>query len=179
MILPIVLVLASVLALMVLLFAARGQAASVGQLDDLAGRTRPVDLEAFRNLIDPDEEQFLRDNLAAGEFRIVQRERLRAAAGYVASTAHNAAVLLRLGESALRSPDPEIASAGRRLVETAVRLRLNAMLCLAKLRVRAALPGVPVSVAGLVDSYQRLSGIASQLALVQRPRYVSRLSAIL
>jgi len=179
MMLPLILVAVSLTALLLLLFAVRGQGVGVSQLDDLAGRTRPVDLDAFRNLVDPQEEEFLSESLSPGEFRIVQKERLRAAAEYVVSTAHNAAVLLRLGEAAMRSPDPQIAAAGRRLVENAVRLRLYAVLCVAKLRVRIAIPGMPLSVGRLVDSYQRLSGIAAQLALVQQPRYVSRLSAIL
>lgn len=179
MMLPLVFVVASLVALLLLLLAARGQGVGISQLDDLAGRTRPVDLDAFRNLIDPQEEEFLRECLSPGEFRIVQKERLHAAVEYVAKTAHNAAVLLRLGEAAMRSPNPQIASAGRRLVETAVRLRLYALLCVAKLRVRMALPGMPLSVGRLLDNYQRLSGIAAQLALVQQPRFVSRLSAIL
>jgi hypothetical protein len=179
MMLPLILVGASLVALLLLLLAARGQGTVVNQLDDLAGRTRPVDLEAFRNLIDPQEEEFLRECLSPGEFRIVQKERLLAATEYVVNTAHNAAVLLRLGEAAMRSSEPQIASAGRRLVETAIRLRFYALLCVATLRVRMALPGMPLSVGRLVDNYQRLSGIATQLALVQQPRYVSRLSAIL
>jgi hypothetical protein len=179
MILPFMLVAASLAGLLLLLRAARGGGVSVNQFDDLAGRTRPVDLDAFRNLVDPQEEEFLRECLSRREFRLVQKERLQAATEYVAKTAYNAAVLLRLGEAAMRNPDPKVAAAGRRLVETSVRLRIYALLCAAKLRVRIALPGVPLSVGRLVDSYQRLSGIATQLAVAQRPRYVSRLSAIL
>ena len=44
-----VLVLVSLTALL-LMYAARGKTSAIGDLDDLAGRTRPVDIEAFRNL---------------------------------------------------------------------------------------------------------------------------------
>ena len=49
--------------LLLLLYVEGGQNASVNRLEDLAGRTRPVDLEAFRNLVDPEEENFLRASL--------------------------------------------------------------------------------------------------------------------
>src|SRR5580704_8419291 len=113
MILSISLVAISLILLLLLLQTARGQTAAVSSLDDLAGRTRPVDIDAFRNLMDPEEEEFLRLNLPSGEFRAVQRERLQAAVDYVQSTAHNAAILLRLGEAAARSTDTTIANTGR------------------------------------------------------------------
>src|SRR2546421_5246853 len=116
-----VLVLVSLTALL-LMYAARGKTSAIGDLDDLAGRTRPVDIDAFRNLIDPAEEEFLRENLPAGEFRVIQRERLRAAVEYVSCAAHNAAILVRLGESARLNLDPKIAEAGQQLLATPLRL---------------------------------------------------------
>src|SRR5438034_9438404 len=120
MILTFVLVLLSLIALL-LMYAARGKTSPVGEMYDLVGRTRPVDIDAFRNLIDPAEEDFLRQSLPAGEFRVIQRERLRAAVEYVSCAAHNAAVLVRLGEAARASSDPKIAQAGRQLLDSALR----------------------------------------------------------
>jgi hypothetical protein len=145
----------------------------------LAGRTRPVDIDAFRNLMDPREDEFLRVNLFPSEFRSVQRARLLAALDYVRSTAHNAAVLLRLGEAAVRSTDPRIAIAGQRLIDSALRLRIYALLMTARLYLTVAMPGVPLSVGGLLDSYQHLSGLATQLAVMEHPAQGARLSAIL
>lgn len=113
----IVLVLISLMALL-LLYAVRGKTSPIAGLDDLVGRTRPVDIDAFRNLIDPAEEEFLRENLPAGEFRAVQRERLRAAVEYVSCAAHNAAILVRLGESARLNLDPKISEAGQQLLDS-------------------------------------------------------------
>ncbi len=179
MILLLLLVSAAVITLLVLLYAVRGQNARVGEVEDLTGHTRPVDLEAFGNLIDPREEQFLRDNLPRREFRAIQRERLLAAAEYIGNTAYNAALLLRWGEAAARNPDARIALAGQQLIDRALRVRLYALLCLAKLYVRLALPNVPASLSGLVENYQHLSGMATQLALMQQPMRASRLSAVL
>jgi len=169
----------SFLALALVLFAAKGRSQPVTKLEDLAGKTRPVDIEAFRNLIDPDEEEFLQANLSGAAFRAVQRERLRAALDYVGCATHNAAVLLRLGEAALRSPDPEIARAGQQLVDSALRLRLYASLCMLKLWVGIALPEAHLSPGRLLDSYQHLRGLASHLALMQQPARATLLNAVL
>src|SRR5271169_2783569 len=92
------LVLFSLLALLFLIRLAKGRVLAAA--DDRTGHLRPVDIEAFRNLIDPAEAEFLRSRLPPSEFRAIQRERLRAAAEYISSAARNAAVLVRMGEAA-------------------------------------------------------------------------------
>ena len=178
MILTFVLVLLSLIALL-LMYAVRGKTSPVGELDDLVGRTRPVDIDAFRNLIDPAEEDFLRENLPANEFRAIQRERLRAALEYVSCAAHNAAILVRLGEAAGVSPDPKIAAAGQQLLDSALRLRLYALLSIIRLYLGIALPGARLSAGKVVDNYQQLSNLAGQLVFMQHPAQASRLPAIL
>ena len=97
MILPFILIVVALAILLLLLYVEGGRNSSVNGVEDLAGRTRPVDLEAFRNLVDAREEDFLRASLSRDEFRAVQRERTRAAVEYIRNSAHNAACLLRLG----------------------------------------------------------------------------------
>ncbi|HVO81749.1 MAG TPA: hypothetical protein VMT28_13520 [Terriglobales bacterium] len=147
--------------------------------DDLVGSTRPVDLEAFRNLVDPEEEEFLRANLPADEYCAIRRERLRAAADYIGCAKHNAAILLRLGEAARQHPDPQIAEAGRQLVDSALRLRLYSLPALARLYVGMTLPQLRLSPAGILESYQHLSGLATRLAVMQNPARASRVAAVL
>ncbi len=53
----------------------------------------PVDLDAFENLTDPEEEAFLRHNLSPAEFRSVQRLRIRVAKMYVAAMSKNASTM--------------------------------------------------------------------------------------
>ncbi|MFZ0802262.1 MAG: hypothetical protein WAN70_08850, partial [Terriglobales bacterium] len=55
------------------------------QVEDI----RSVDLRAFRNLTDPEEEEYLRLNLPPADFRRIQRERLRAAVEYIRCAAFN------------------------------------------------------------------------------------------
>jgi hypothetical protein len=179
MILSFTLIFVALAILLLLLYVEGGQNSTVNQLEDLAGRTRPVDLEAFRNLVDPREEDFLRANLLPRQFRSVQRERLRAAREYIWNTAHNAAFLLRLGEAATRSPDPRIAQAGKQLIQSALRLRAYSLLSCAKLYLRMVFPEARLSYGELADSYQHLSVLASQLALIQHPTQAARLSALL
>jgi hypothetical protein len=179
MILAFFIALLSLVALVVLLLVTRGYSESVSALGDLAGHTRPVDIEAFRNIIDPSEEDFLRANLPAREFRSVQRQRLLAASEYVRNTAHNAAVLLRLGQTGLHNPDPVLAAASRQLVDNALRLRIYAILSLAKLYVRIAVPEARLSSSRLADNYQELRSLVGYFALKENPARAARLSGIL
>jgi hypothetical protein len=179
MILSITLVVIALAILLLLLYIEGGQNWPVNGVEDLAGRTRPIDLEAFRNLVDTQEEDFLRANLPRREFRAVQRERTRAALEYIRNTAHNAAFLLRMGEAATRSDDPRIAEAGRQLIGSALRLRAYALLSAAKLYVRLVLPEARLSYDTLADNYQHLSILASQLVLIQYPTQAARLSGLL
>ena len=107
MILTLILVFAALATILVLLRAARGQSVAIAGLEDLQGRTTAIDMAAFRNLVDPQEEKFLRDNLPPKEFSSIQRQRTRAAIVYVRCAAQNAAILLRLGEAARHHSNPQ------------------------------------------------------------------------
>jgi hypothetical protein len=179
MILSFTLVFAALAVLLLLFYVEGGGQAPVSRLEDTAEHVRPVDIDAFRNLVDPKEEAFLRAHLQPRHFRQIQRERLRAAMDYIWSSAHNAAFLLRLGEAAARSSDPRVAAAGRQLVDSALRLRASALLSVTLLYVRMALPEVRLSYGQLADKYQQLSGLATQFALMQHPTQAARFSAML
>jgi len=162
-----------------LLRAARGHAAMVRELPELEGLTRPVNLAAFRNLVDPTEEEHLRAQLPGNQFRKIQRQRVRAALDYVERTKHNGAILLRLGESGRRDPNPEVAAAARELVNTALRLRTNALLAKAILYARMAMPEARISIGHVADMYQNLTDGVLRLARLQNPTYATRLSAMI
>lgn len=163
----------------VLLLAVRGQSATVGDLREVEACTHPVDLEAFRNLTDPEEERYLRERLAPAEFRAVQRERLRAALGYIERAAHNASILLRVGEAARANADPEIARAAADLVESALRLRLYALLAEGLLRAHILVPGARWSPARVAADYQGLRERVARLSRLQLPAQAGRISAAL
>jgi len=165
--------------LVVLLRVVHGQNVAVSGLEELAGRTRPVDLEAFRNLTDPREEEYLKAQLAPADFRALQRERFRAALGYVQRVAHNASILLRVGEAARRNPDPEVARAAGELVESALDLRMHALLAVGMLRARILFPEARWSPVRLVADYQRVRDRVARLSRLQRPEYAGHISAAL
>ncbi len=162
-----------------LLRAARGHAAMVRELPELEGLTRPVDLAAFRNLVDPAEEEYLRANLPRRQFRMIQRQRMRAALEYVERTKHNGAILLRLGESARRDADSEVAAAGRELASRALRLRIIAQLATGILYARITIPEAHISIGKVTDMYENLTDGLFQLTQLQNPTYANRIAAVL
>ncbi len=159
--------------------AIRGQGPKILKFDDLSQHLITVDLEAFRNLVDPEEEEFLRNSLSAREFRSVQRERLHAAAEYIRCAACNAAVLLRVGEAARQSSDHNIADAGKQLAESAMHLRLYALLSLLKISAAIAIPGLRLSPSAMAESYQKMCGVVVRLGRLQSPNRGARIAASL
>jgi hypothetical protein len=165
----IILVVVSIVALALLFRLAKGHASADKLLDNPSQHMRPVDIEAFRNLIDHGEEDFLRRNLTPSEFRAVQRERLLAAAEYVAGAAHNAALLLRLGEAARHSPDPATAQAAEKLIDNALRLRLYAFQVIARLYVGTVIPGARISPVRIAERYEQMTRQVVMLGCLQYP----------
>jgi hypothetical protein len=142
----------------------------------LAAKIRPIDVEAFRNLIDPAEDEYLRHRLPPGQFRSVRRARLRAIAAYVQVASSNASILVRVGESALASGNPQLAESAHRLVNDALLLRRNATIALARIHLALAWPNSGRAAVRLVDRYERLSSSAMLLGRLQNPAVAVRLS---
>ena len=125
----VLIVLASIAGIFVLFLAVQvwqrfSQPAELGQ----EFRLTPVDVDAFENLIDPEEEEYLKVHLPPREFRRVQRSRIRVAKKYVAVLSRNAGVLMAVGQSARNDPNPENEASGEELVQRAVRLKLWCLL---------------------------------------------------
>jgi hypothetical protein len=167
----------AVLAVLVLVRAVVRQHRPVPDLQALEQYTRPVDLAAFRNLIDPVEEDYLRESLPAGPFRAIQRKRLRAALEYVQRAAYNADILSRVGEAARRSSNPEMAVAAGELVNNAVRLRINAKLVTVVLYARMLMPGARLSVGRITDAYENLTQGVARLVRLRNPAQAGRVVA--
>lgn len=124
MMLPAIIVVAGVIALVLILQLAKGLRRIGGNLDEMAARLRPIDVDAFRNLIDEREEEYLRANLPSREFRRIHRQRMLAVVEYVWSATRNTSILIGLGEAAKQSRDPAVVAAADKLLENALRLRL-------------------------------------------------------
>jgi len=165
----ILLVIAAVLSLLVILGVAVARSLHVSCDARLAGQIQLLDVEAFRNLADPAEDAYLRSRLPASEFRAVRRARLRALAAYVQTAGKNAAVLVRMGQSALASADVPTAEAAAQLLNQALLLRRNAFLALVRIRIAMAWPNAGLVAAPILDGYGRLSGAAMLLGRLQNP----------
>jgi hypothetical protein len=150
---------------LILVRLAKGRILPAWMVKPRSEQIRAVDVEAFRNLIDPTEEEYLRENLAAGDFRRIQRERLRAAVEYISCAKDNAAVLLRIAENARRNPDPATAQAAAMLVDSAVRLRMYAFLTIPRLYLGMALPGRRIMPVRVADSYEQMTRQVVRLGL--------------
>lgn len=157
----------------------RTQHVAVSNLDDLPANTHAIDMAAFQNLIDPAETDFLRRHLSPVQFRIVQRERTLAAVEYVRRIAHNAAVLVQLGQMARLNPDPQLAESARVMVERAAHVRIMATVVLMKLYARSVVPGFPFAAEGIFRDYRTLTDSAVLFTRLQRPAFAGRVGAML
>lgn len=147
----------------------------------LTGRDRhqiePIDVEAFRILVDPAEDEYLRRRLPASEFRRVQRERLRATAAYIQVAGRNAAALAVIGQAALASGNAGTAEAAGRLIDNALLLRRNATLALVRIYVAMAWPRTGQAASGVLHGYEKLNGCAMLLGRLQNPSVPVRIAA--
>ena len=169
MIITLLIVVFALLALGFLIRLAKGHAASSEVLENPTERIRAVDVDAFRNLVDPDEEEYLRTNLPPAEFRRIQRERLKAAVEYVSCAAQNAAILLRLADAGRHSSDPATAEAAEKLVDNAIRLRIYASLSVPRLYLGMILPGAHISPVRIAESYELMTRLVVLLGCLQYP----------
>jgi hypothetical protein len=134
-------------------------------------------MQAFRNLANPAEDDYLRRHLPPAQFRFVRRERLRAMATYVQIVAANSAVLISAGQAALASGDPRLAEASRQLMNDALLLRRNATVALARIYFALAWPYSSFAAVKVVDRYEKASGSAMLLGRLQNPAAAVRLSS--
>jgi hypothetical protein len=117
--------------------------------------------------------------LRPSEFRHVRRQRLRAMAAYVQTAGRNAAILVRMGQSALSAADPRISEAARQLVDNALMLRRNAAFALVRIYVALAWPDSGLAATPILHGYERLNGSAMLLGRLQNPAAPVRISATL
>lgn len=142
-----------------------------------ATELQPVDVEAFRNLADPNDCEYLRDRLPRAEFRQVQRMRLLAMAAYVQAVGRNAVVLIRIGQLAMNSDQPEMLKAARKLTDEAMLLRRNASVAMLRIYSGLIWPNAGFAAAPILEGYERLSGSAMLLGRLQNPTATVRICA--
>jgi hypothetical protein len=177
--LAIVMAVGAVCVMVMLLYLARGGQVPMRSIEELVSRTQPVDLDAFRNLVSTREEEFLRANLSAEQFRRVQRERMKAALDYARRTSHNAAVLLQVARLARGARTAGAAKAAEQLLNSALQMRMFSMLAVCVLHVRILVPGLHIRPFTIVDRYEGLRDSMSGLLRIQVPAAASRVDSAL
>jgi hypothetical protein len=128
---------------------------------------RPVDLKAFRTLVDRDDELFLKERLPRSRFARLKRQRVAVTMRYVGRIANNASLVMGLGESARLSSNPEVAQTASQIVEVASQLRLQCLLALGKLSLEFAVPSLQLRPAVLAPEYQKLRENVARLGKLQ------------
>ncbi len=179
MIITVFIIVVAVLSLIFFVLRGFGAARTASEVSELTQQIMPVDLEAFRNLTEPSEEEFLRTRLCPAQFKAIQRERLRASIDYLGGVSHNAGILLQLGQLAGRNPDDRIAEAGRRLTDDALRTRLYSMMAICKLGVRYVFPDAALQPGAVIDRYEQVTEEAVRLGRLQHPERGGLLSRAL
>jgi hypothetical protein len=167
--LPLVFVMVSCVALLLIFYLFVAGRSTVKNLDELAARLQPLDVGAFHNLIDEREESFLRERLSSREFRSVHRERMLAAVDYAWGAARNAGILIRLAEAAKADPDPAVAAAAASLLENATHLRLYVFRTVPRLYLSMLLPYVDHAPRALAESYDMMTRQMVMLRCLRSP----------
>lgn len=142
-----------------------------------ATQLHPLDLQAFRNLADPAESDYLRRRLPPKEFRAVQRQRLLAMLAYIQTAKQNARILIRIAEAAKVSGDAQTVAAAHQLVENAQVLYINANFASFRILTAWPWPSSNLGTAPIVHGYEQVSGSAMLLGRLQNPAAPLRLSA--
>jgi len=169
MMLPFIFAGVGLLGLLLILYLASGLRTKGGDLDQLATQLRPIDVNAFRNLIDEREEEYLRTHLPPHEFRSIHRERMLAAVEYVWCATKNTAILMSLGEAAKRGSDPTLIAAADKLLENAVRLRLYAIRSLPRLYFSLVFPSANRAPHFVAETYDAMVRQAVVLGCLRHP----------
>ncbi|MGI9103834.1 MAG: hypothetical protein ACR2IF_15450 [Terriglobales bacterium] len=172
---PILVAILAILAVVAIRFAIRGNAAAITDPEQLLGRTQPVDLAAFQNLISVSDENYLRASLPWNSYLRIHRLRCRAARQYVAMASANAAVFVRLGQYAQHSPDEGIRSAGAKLLALALNTRMYAIEADMKLRFAELLPWWQPSLNLAAATYTDLRKALALVVQLQRPELAGRI----
>lgn len=139
----------------------------------------PVDAAALANLLHGREDNFLRQNLGPREYRLIKRERVRAAQQYVWKVFRNASVLSRIAGLALDSADPEIRAIALKLANDAVELRRYAVLTLLFLVAQLVYPEFQTDTFKLRERYTSLAESASWFYRLRFPESRIRIGAAL
>ena len=141
----------------------RQRRSTAGDLDQIAARIQEVNVDNFRNLIDPAEQNYLHDHLPSLQFRRVHYERMRAAAQYLWAAAMNARLMIQLAEGTKRNAAPPASETAERLQRNATAVCLHAYRIVPRLWLSAVVPSVANRADRVAGTYADVMWEASTL----------------
>jgi hypothetical protein len=136
-----------------LFVAARSQNQIITGLDDLRARLNPIDLPALMNLIDSEEERYLREKLASRDFNIIRRKRLVATWEYLSRLSANAKLLVHAGQIIQHTSQGERELEARALVADSMRLRSMVFAAKLSTALKFVFPGTASPIASALTLY--------------------------
>jgi len=119
-------------------------------------RGRKVNLDAFRLLVDSEEEIYLWRSVPKAQFRQLQRKRIALGLRFVRTMAGNAALLMRVATIARQAEDHSTVSAADQLMYLSFQVRINALVAAFCLILILIFPSWNISVPMSLERYQRL-----------------------
>jgi len=137
---------------------------------------RPLDLSAFRTLLDRGDEAFLQEKLKRAEFFRLKRLRIRVTWRYVRRIADNAAVVLHQAALSRQHPNPDVAESAAQVTDLASQIRVQCLVVFAKLAVEYALPSMQLTPAMLAPQYESLRQNVSRLGSLH-PQHLAPLAS--
>ena len=158
--------------------AIRGNQHSLESMDELDSLTVPVDIEAFSNLMSKDLTNFITTRLKSGDQRTARKMRSKAAIGYVASMASNAALLIHATNIAKQSKDPAVREKAQHLQVLAIKLRVLSLITLMKLQVVNLIP-VSTNWNRLAGDYKEIKESVQFLTLAMQSKRMSTIQEAL
>ena len=154
---------ATVLALFLVGTILRPRLPEIRTVDDWEAKKHEVDIGAFRILLDPAEERYLRDSLSPSEFRFYQRQRLGLALRSLELVGKNAAMLIKLGQLAKLGANPMLAKEAEDLINGALRLRVNLLRVQPYLWMKWFFPRWTLSLPAFAMPYEELLSYLSRV----------------
>lgn len=157
----------------------RYRSAAVRDWQAALKQLEPVNVRAFRLLIDPGEERFMRRHLSPGDFQRLWSKREKLTALYLSAIAHNAALLLGVAAECAKSQDPDVREAAVALSRTAGTLRIQVLVLSVRLKMRIVFGDQTSRLGDAHAAYERLTEMFTALVKLQEPSGVSRARAAL
>ena len=138
--------------------------------DNIHKSLYPVDLDLLQNLLDPEQERYIRGRLTPSQFFRFKIKQFKTANEYISRASHNSAVFAAIGRYASNSSDADTAAVGQAILEAAIRLRILVLVARVNLTLKLISPDC--SIGRFIDGY---ANARTRVAHFRTPRSIPEL----